>query len=497
MIDYETYCRIKKLNENDGLKVTQIACELNMDQRTIAKWMEEDRFRPRKTTRRPSKLDPFKSDIMRLLESHPYSVVQIYQRLLEMGFDGGYTTVKRFVRKVRPRRTPAFLKLAFAPGECAQVDWGSYGTVGVGETRRRLSFFVMVLCHSRMMYVEFTVLQTMEHFLSCHQNAFTFFGGVPEKIMVDNLKSAVLRRFVGQDPILNPKYVDFANHYGFIIKPCNVRKGNEKGRVENGVGYVKKNFLSGLEIPDFAAIHPASRQWMDNISNVRIHGETHQKPIVLFEEEKSSLRRLPPYPYDIATIAQVRVSRQFRITLDTNRYSVPAEFTGERLTLKSYPDRLCVYANEKLIARHMRSYDRYQDFEDPDHPKELLNQRKKARDQVLYRRFLSLSNQAHAYYQELEKRRMNPAHHVRQIVALSEIYDRESVADAMADAFKFQAFSCEYIANILEQRTRFHSEPSALHLIRRKDLLDINVELPDLSIYQTITEEVNDDNEKS
>ena len=109
-----------------------------------------------------------------------------------------------------PRRQAAFLTLAFAPGECAQVDWGSFGSVPVGQTHRRLSFFVMVLCYSRMLYVEFTVSQTMEHFLACHQHAFEFFGGIPHKVMVDNLKSAVLKRALGEAPVFNPKYLDFA-----------------------------------------------------------------------------------------------------------------------------------------------------------------------------------------------------------------------------------------------------------------------------------------------
>ena len=152
MIDYDTYCKIKSLRENDGLTDAQIAKELGLDPRTVAGWIAQDRFRPRKAVCRSSKLDPFKDDIVRLLANHPYSAVQIYQRLQEMGFEGGPTIVKEYVRKVRPRRTAAFLKLAFGPGECAQVDWGSYGTVAVGETRRRLSFFVMVMCCSRMMY---------------------------------------------------------------------------------------------------------------------------------------------------------------------------------------------------------------------------------------------------------------------------------------------------------------------------------------------------------
>src|SRR5207244_10998762 len=145
-----------------------------------------------------STLDPVQPDLLRMLERHPYSAAPVFQRLREHGFDGSYGLVKAYVRTVRPRRQAAFLTLAFAPGECAQVDWGSFGSVPVGQTHRQLSFFVMVLCYSRMMYVEFTVSQTMEHFLACHQHAFEFFGGSHKKVMVDNLKSAVLKSALGE-----------------------------------------------------------------------------------------------------------------------------------------------------------------------------------------------------------------------------------------------------------------------------------------------------------
>ena len=484
MIDFELFTRIKNYHEQQDLNPAQIARELHLDPRTVARCLAQNRFLPRKTTKPPSKLDPFKNAIIHMLETHPYSAIQILQRIRDEGFEGGYSILKDYVRKVRPRRSPAFLKLAFAPGECAQVDWGSYGSVGVGDTRRRLSFFVMVLCYSRMMYLEFTVSQTMEHFLACHQNAFDAFGAVPGKIMVDNLKSAVLKRIIGQAPVFHPTYLDFANHYGFTIAPCGVRKAHEKGRVENGVGYVKKNFLAGLDLPDFHALNPAAQHWLTHIANVRIHGETRKKPLEMFQEEKAGLLPLPPHPYDIATVSQVRASSQFRVTLDTNHYSVPAEYAGTPLTLKLYPDRLAIYHGDKLIARHARSFDRHRDFEDPDHPKELIAQRKKARDQKIFMRFLALSVRARDYYRELEKRRMNPRHHVQKIVALSEIYGLDKVARAMEDAFFFQAFSCEYIANICEQRSRSLPEPGALHLTRRQDLLDLEVEKPDLSIYQ-------------
>jgi transposase len=484
MIDYQQFCQIKDLHERQGLKAAQIAHGLGLDPRTVAYWLRQERFRPRHATPRASKLDPFKPQIVQMLEKYPYSAAQVLQRLREQGFDGGYSTVKAYVRTVRPKRQPAFLKLAFAPGECAQVDWGSFGAVRVGQTSRRLSFFVMVLCYSRLMYVEFTVSQTMEHFLACHQHAFEFFGGVPHSILVDNLKSAVLKRALGEAPVFNPKYVDFAKHNGFRIVPCNVGKGNEKGRVENGVGYVKKNLLAGLDIADFSMLAPAVKHWLDTVANVRVHGETRKPPLELWQSEKPHLRPLPLHPFDIATVSQVRASRQFRITLDTNRYSVPAHLAGQALTLKTYPDRLCLYHHNQLVARHTRSYDRHGDFEDPDHPKALLEQRRKARDHKLFMRFLALSPQAELYYRQLQQRRLNPHHHVRKIVALSDIYSAEAVARAMADALAYGAFAADYIVNLLEQRARFTPQESPLHLTRREDLLDLRLEPPDLSVYQ-------------
>jgi hypothetical protein len=249
------------------------------------------------------------------------------------------------------------------------------------------------------------------------------------------------------------------------------------------VGYVKKNFLAGLDIPQFATLNPAAREWLDTIANVRIHGETHQQPVERFEVEKSQLHPMPPNPYDIATAHNVCASNRFRVTFESNRYSVPAEYASQRLTLKAYPDRLCIYRLGKLIARHPRSFERHRDFEDPDHPKELLTQRRSARHQKLLQRFLGLSPIAEPYYQALQMRRLNPRRHVQKIVALSEIYATDAVARALEDAFTFEAFSCEYIANLLESRARALPQPGALHLTRRSDLLELELPEPDLDLY--------------
>lgn len=484
MIDYPTFCRLRQLHDEQGLKVSQIAAELHLDPKTVEKWVGQPTYQRRQGSPRPSKLDAFKGQIVALLQRYPYTAQQVLQQLRTQGYAGGYSILKKFVREVRPVRKPAYLMLEFAPGECAQVDWGSFGSVSVGSTRRRLSFFVMVLCYSRLLYLEFTLSEGMEQFLACHRRAFEFFGGVTEKVMIDNLKVGVLRHPLGEPALFHPRYLDLAAHYGFRPVACQVRKGNEKGRVESGVGYVKKNFLDGLEIPSFAAVNPAATLWRDTIANVRVHGETQRQPCDLFTQEKPRLKPLPAMPYDCAIIRPIGANGCSHVILDTNRYSVPHRYASQKLTLKLYPAQVLLFHQEELIATHPRSYDRRQKLTHPDHIKELVTQRQAARHQILLLRFLALGAHAEPYVRQLEAKSLNPRHHIQKIVALCEIHGPEKVARALQDALTFEAYGCEYIANILEQRQRHTPTPAALHLTRRQDLLEVELPPADLTPYE-------------
>ena len=479
MIDYATWCAIR-----DGvakhLTPAQLATSLELDIKTVRRWIGRP-YTPRQADARPSLLDPFKGRIVRWLELHPLTAQQVFQRLNEEGFKGGISIVKDYVRTIRPKPREAFLTLAFAPGEAAQVDWGEFGSIMVGDTRRRLSFFVMVLAYSRKLYVEFTLTQTMEQFLQAHINGFNALG-VPKKVIVDNLRSAVLKRVRGEAPVFNPRYLDFARHYGFEIVACNVAKGNEKGRVERGVGYVKTNFLRGLALPDFAGLNPALQVWLESVANVRIHRETRRRPIDLWQEELAHLQAVNPRPFDVGRVLAVRVNKQFRVSFEANRYSVPARFAGTQVVLKVYPDRLCFYHGETLIARHARSFERHRDIEDADHPKALVAQRRHARDAHVLQRFLGLPN-APAYHAGLLARRGNAMAHVHKIMALLEIHGEEPVRQAMQDAMAFEAFSSEYIAHLIAARTRQLPEAAPLVLMRRQDALELELPPADLSAY--------------
>jgi transposase len=486
MIDYEVYCRIRHLHREGKLTLAQIAREVGLHPETVGKYARCESFPRRQSPRRASKLDPYKAIIVRWLEHHPYSARQVFQRLqCEQGYTGGTTILNAYVRAVRPVRRPAFLTLAFAPAEAAQVDWGCAGAIVLGATRRRLSFFVMVLCHSRQAYVEFTCGESMEHFLACHQRALEFFDGTPAAIIIDNLKTGVLRHRLGERALFHPRYLDFAAHYGFEPRACNVRKANEKGRVENFVGYVKKNFLRGLQLPtSLAALNVAVRQWLDGVANVRLHGETQSRPAEVFlATEKPALRPLPAEAADTSVTRLIRVTNRCRVVVDTNRYSVPSLYASQRLTLKAFADRLCLYHEHNLVAAHARCYERHRDFEDPDHLKELREQRRRARDASWLLRFHALSPQAEYYHQQLNARSLQARLHINRIVALSDIYGAEKVALALHDAIECQAFASQYIENILQQRARLAPPPGPLHLTRRTDLLDLELDPVDLTPY--------------
>ena len=485
MIDYQTFHEIRHLCEADGLSLAQIAAMLNLDERTVAKWMSTDTYEPRASDRRPSKLDAHRANIVRWLHQHPYSAQQIFQRLRQAGYTGGYTILKDLVRLLRPPVVVPRQSLQFVPGQCAQVDWGSAGSLHVGSTRRHLSFFVMVLAYSRGLYLEFTLAQTLEHFLACHQNALIKFQGVPSEIWVDNCKTAVLRHPVGGPVTFHPHYLDFSRHYGFKIVACSPHQPQQKGRVESAVAYVKKNFLAGLELSSLDALNHAAQGWVREIADVRRHAETQKTPAELFEEERSKLFPLTAQPYAAAVLHAVTASSQCWVRLDTNRYSVPPRYAGRSLTLKAYANRLIIYCDDQPIAEHVRRYERHQPYMHSDHEQELLAQRRQGRQHQLLTKFMALSPQAEAYHRELKERRSNPGEHVQKIVALSETYGTEKVARALEDALAFHAYSAEYITNILAQQERPPVEPGALHLLRRQDLLDLELPQPDLSIYES------------
>ncbi len=472
----------------EGLSIRAIALRAGAHRHTVRKALKMKHPPSRSGRRRGGIIDPYRGWLMAKLQQYPeLSAKRLLDMLREQGYPGGYSTVKECAAELRPALKPAYMTLSFAPGECAQTDWGVWRAVDVPGGRRRLSFFAMVLCHSRMLYIEFFFSESLECWLQAHRNAFEYFGGVPERVMVDNCKTAVLKpKRSGSAAEFNPAYDEFAGHYGFKPVACNPGRPNEKGRVESAVGYVKSSFLAGRAPERPEVLNPAATHWLGNTANTRIHGTTGRRPAELFEEaEKAALRPLPAGPHPCATVRQAAADSRFRVTVDTNLYSVPCRLASRRLTVHLHAGRVSVYdGNNGLAADHPRCYGRNQQIVRPEHEYEMNLRMRGARDAAVLQRFLELGPAAAPYIEGLREKRLEWRSHAGRINALAEIHGRDEVARTLADAVGHGAFSSEYIQNMIEARKRAVPEAGPLHVTRRSDLLDIDLPEPNLEIYR-------------
>jgi transposase len=465
------------------------ARQLGIHRRTVREALRSPHPPKRSPAPRTRLIDPYRGWILGKLEQYPLlTATRLHRMLCENGYTGGYGTVKDCVRELRPRAKPAHFTLSFAPGEAAQADWGCWEAVEVPGGRRRLSFFVMVLCHSRLLYAEFFYGQGTEHWLAAHRNALEFFGGVPACVIVDNCKTAGTTPATGDTPaVFNDTYLDLAQHYGFRPVACRPHRPNEKGRVESAVGYIRSSFLAGRESSPIEALNPALFHWRDTVANVRSHNTTGRRPIDLFTEaEKDALQPLPAGPHPCTVDRTVACTSRFRFTVDTNRYSVPSQYAGRKLSVRIGTDRVTVHdpdSPEAPVADHPRSFGRNRNILNPEHERQLIVETRHSRDRRLLATFLALGPHAEPYLTGLREKRPDWKSHLRRINALAEIHGRDETARALADACEQHAFSSEYVLNILEARSRNTPRTGALHLTRSSDLLEVELPDPDLDLY--------------
>jgi transposase len=481
MISREMYHWIHFYSRNEKLTPSQIGEKLNISESTVRRHLTESEYTGRKERHIRSVLDGYRDDIKVLLSNHPYSSEQIFRRIKENGYTGSYSTVKRYVHLVRPVMPKAYFSLYFAPGEAAQVDFGSCGTVLCGNTNRRLSVFVIVLCYSRYLYAEFIPCERKEHFLQCHYNGFLEFGGVPDRIIVDNCKCAVTENRRYSETVYNSSYLDFASVCGFKPDACNPASPHEKGIVENAVKYIKNNFLTGRNFGSLEEANSTLDLWRREVANIRIHSVTDRAPCEMLAEE--NLGNLPSHPPECAAIRHCRADSRCRVWFDSNSYSVPSRYASQSLTVKAQVDEVTIYHNESMVARHRRSYGSKMEIMDPDHRKELCAVRRKANVQNLVRDFLNIDNIASKFLEELELRELNTELHMRKTVVLAEKYGREAVAEAMKDMMHFEVYRSEYLENRLMSVQRKKPQAGHLHVPKAEDALNIELKQIDLSIY--------------
>jgi transposase len=496
-MDDALWAEIRRLYFREGLSMRKIAARLGINRRTVARAVKSEKMSRRKVCNRQTKVNPYKGLINNLLEKYPeITAIRIFEEVCNAGYCGGYTILKDYIRKIRDKRKEPFLKIETLPGEQAQVDWADCGKVLVEGVIRRVYCFTMILSWSRYLYFEFSLSCKTEDFIEAHINAFHFFGGVPCKILYDNLKSVVLHR-IGNQIKFNPRFMDYVGVYLFEPVVARLYRGSDKGKVENSIKYIKGNFLNGRSFKDFTDMVLQGAKWRDDTANTRIHGTTRERPIDRFQIEKAKLNSLPDKPYKVFITIACKVNPNCRVKFDTNSYTVPHRYVGRAVILKATKQEVFIYYKDKLIATHRRSYGKYKDIEDSGHMKELLKYKKRAIRSKVIDEFRGLGKEAELYLEGLVEKANNLWVEIAKILKLRHLYGKTELIGAINKALSYKAFGASYIENIIITSRRQRGEPIIVTDITVPEKFkDIEVEERDPSIYDIlIKKEEEEDNE--
>ena len=340
-----------------GMSYTEIGRKYHIDPRTAKKYAESD-TRPEYVLSgpKPSKLDPYKGIITVLLEEAPYSAERIQEKISELGFTGGHSIVRQYVRnKKEEYEEKATVRFETMPGLQGQMDWAYFEDRSVAEDgkQKKLYCFLLILGYSRMRYIEFVTDMSTNTMIRCHANAFRYFGGYPEEMLYDNMKQVVIKRLLKQeDSTLNRQFEDFAGFYGFKPVLCRPYRGQTKGKVERTVQFVRDNFMVGIKYDSLDNLNGQALAWCNKV-NGKIHATTGEIPFERLKKEGlNPLKR----EYIIDKINLRRVYKDCLISYAGNQYSVPSEYVGKDVAVIGLDNMLAVYHEGKQIALHRISY---------------------------------------------------------------------------------------------------------------------------------------------
>ncbi len=447
----ETRGEMRRLTLREGWAIETVARRFGVHHSVVRRAIREDP--PDKPAPAPSALDPFKPYIVQRLSELPrLTGTRLYEELKERGYNHGIAILRRYVAKVRaPKPRKAYLTVETDPGQQAQVDWGSFGHFRIGSTQRPLSVFSMVMSWSRAIFIDFSLDQKMDTFLRMHRRALEFFGGVPRRILYDNLKSVVLHH-VGSTVQFNPRFLAFAGHYLFEPVAAPVRYPQAKGKVESSIKYIRHSFFYGRSFSSLADLRTKAAAWRDQTANQRIHATTRERPTERLRIEKPRLHSLPPRPFDTDLVVFPSiVPKEARVRLDANSYSVSPDYVGRTVSIRADDHAVRVLCDGKEIAAHNRCWEKRRVVEDKAHIDQLLERRKGARGPKRRDRLASLAPECRVYLQEVARRKINLENETKKLMRLIDRYGETEVAGGMAAALRGRTFGARYVRTLIDQ----------------------------------------------
>ncbi len=491
MITPEQHAEIRRLYYGEHWKVGTIAAALGVHHETVRAAIVNNTQGVRRGTCRATQLDPYLPVMRDTLAQFPrLRATRLFEMVKGRGYTGSVVQLRRAVRLIRPAATATvYRRLVTLAGEEGQVDWGAFGAIRIGHGVRSLSGFVMVLSYSRAVFALFTVDQTLESFLRGHVEAFQTWPGVPRTLVYDNLRSAVLER-AGTAIRFHPRLLELAGHYHFAPRPCTPGRGNEKGKVERQIQYLRHAFFAARTFVDVEDLNAQFRRWRDDSAHQRLHPEQRDRTVAqVLAEEQPRLLPLPAHPFETDVMRTVVSDKTPYVRFDRNSYSIPHTHVRRPLTLLASATTVRLIAGTEEIARHRRSFDTAQVIEQEAHVAGLVAATRQHNPSSARDRLRLAIPAVATLLERLAARGESLRVHTARLLALLDDYGPQELGAAIDGALARDAIGAGAIAHILETRRRQQGRkpPIPMALPDRPGVRDLDVTPHRLETYDDLT----------
>ncbi len=486
----EVESEIVRLHHAEGWPVGTIGKQMSVHASVVMRVLGQADVAPAVTMPRPSMVDPYLPFIHETLEKYPkLRASRLLQMVQARGYTGQCSRFREIIAAIRPRpKAEAFLRLSTLPGEQGQVDWGHFGKIRIGKAERSLMAFVMVLSWSRMVYLHFFLDARMPSFLRGHALAFEAFGGVPRELLYDNLKSAVLER-VGEAIHFNEDLLRMAGHHRFAPKPCAPYRGNEKGRVERKIRYIRDNFFAAREWRDLDDLNAQAAAWCEDIAAARpCPGDRSRTVREAFAEERPRLLPLPATAFPCDEQTPVSVGKTPYVRFDLNDYSVPHTHVRRQLVVLADTRTVRIVDGPTVVATHARNWGRDERVEDAAHIATLVAEKRAASQHSSTDRLQHAAPQSRDFLMRCADRGQNLGNITYQLIRLLAQYGAAELDVALADANARGLVHPPSVRQLLEQRRALAGRPVALSAEVPQDprLRDVVIHPHALGLYDQL-----------
>jgi transposase len=497
MIPRALEAEILRLHHTEHWPIGTIATQLRVHHATVRRVLAQAGVPlPRRATR-PSIVEPYLAFIAETLTKYPtLRASRLYTMVRERGYPGAPDHFRSVVARLRPRpAAEAYLRLRTLTGEQAQVDWAHFGKLTIGRAVRPLMAFVMVLSYSRYLFLRFYPGASMSYFLHGHVEAFSFFQGLARTALYDNLKSAVLER-AGDAIRFHPRLLELCAHYHFQPKPVAVARGNEKGRVERAIRFVREAFFAARTFRDLDDLNAQALAWCQNEAAERPCPEERSRSVrEVFTEEQPHLLALPANPFPTDEHIEVRVGKTPYVRFDLNDYSVPHTHVRRPLTVLASLDTVRILEGHTPIATHPRSFDRAQQIEDPTHIEALTAHKRRARVHRAQDRLHHAAPSAKALFLLAAERGVHLGVLTRGLLQLLNSHGPSALEGAIASALAEDSAHLGAVRHFIDRHAHARGQPPPLAVALPDDprLAALGVRPHPLSDYEHLTPESPDD----